>query len=101
MARSSRVAEATTAPTSAGTWLGAAGTSAPLCRSGTAPTVGGHQVDDLLAEVVGDLDRRLDVAGHRRCPGSMLIVTLVAVAVSDVELTVPTGTPLSSTSKPG
>ena len=29
-------------------------------------TAARHQVDDLLAEVVGDLDRRLHVVGHRR-----------------------------------
>ena len=33
-------------------------------------------------------------------PGLMLIVTFVAGFVSAVELTVPTGTPLSSTSNP-
>src|SRR6202042_3211089 len=35
-------------------------------QRGYRPGVARHQVDDLLAEVVGDLDRRLDVIGHLR-----------------------------------
>ena len=67
MACSSRVAEATTAPTSAGTWSGATGTLAPLGEGGRGPPVGRNQVDHLLTQVVGDLDRRLDVVGHAWC----------------------------------
>ncbi len=94
------MAEATTAPTSAGTWLGAAGTSAPLCRSGTLPPWSGTRLTTCsprsLAICTDDWTSR-----GTSMPGSMRMVTLVADAVSAVELTVPTGTPLSSTSKPG
>ena len=99
MAWSSRVAEATTAPTSAGTWLGATGTLAPLLRSGAAPPCDGTRLTTCSPRSLAIWTDDCTSSGTP-VPGLMLMVTLVAVLVSAVALTVPTGTPLSSTSNP-
>ena len=94
------MAEATTAPTSAGIWFGAAGTSAPLLQGGTLPPCAGTRLTTCSPRSLAICTD--DWTSLGTCvPGSMRIVTLVALRVSAVELTVPTGTPLSSTSKPG
>jgi hypothetical protein len=99
MAFSRRVAEATTAPTSAGTWLGAAGTVAPLCSDGASPPCAGTRFTTCSPRSFAICTEDCTSSGTV-VPGLMRIVTLVAVLVSAVEVTVPTGTPFSSTSKP-
>ncbi len=99
MARSSRVADATTAPTSAGTSLGAAGTLAPLGSAGAAPARVGTRFTTCSPRSLAIWTEDCTSSGTV-VPGSMRIVTLVAFLVRAVEVTVPTGTPLSSTSKP-
>ena len=99
MACSSRVAEATTWPTSAGIWFGAAGTLAPLLRSGALPPRVGTRFTTCSPRSLAICTDDCTSSGTA-VPGLMRMVTLVPVLVSPVELTVPTGTPLSSTSKP-
>ncbi len=93
------MAEATTAPTLAGTWSGAAGTSAPLLRAGAGPPRLGTRFTTCSPRSLAIWTDDWTSSGTV-VPGLMRMVTLVAVVVSAVEVTVPTGTPLSSTSKP-
>ena len=94
------MAEATTAPTLAGSWFGAAGTSAPLVSAGAGPERVGTRFTTCSPRSLAIWTDDWTSSGTV-VPGLMRMVTFVAVLVNAVDVTVPTGTPLSSTSKPG